>query len=329
METKRPKISVLIICYNQEILIRRAIESLLSQAAYIYEICISDDNSTDNTWNVITEYAKNFPDLFKIHRNIPNLGIFKNIEYTWKMPTGDLIYQLSGDDECGLDWLKTVSNFVIDNSLDFKNSSFCIYGDYQAIYPNGDSFISSNRHITNGHDPVGLAMRKLICSRSVCFSRNVLKRFIEVSDGRSYAVESAQDMQIQIMSDTNYYIPMVGNKYHTGIGVSVSQNRKDSDIEHLTPMEYLKKVLDTADHKLSRYDQKLYNYYNTRAHHKKNASSTEVTSFFTKVTHTCYLKALYFCSIDPSLGIYNFKLKRYLFAIFRRIPHKKPIRWYI
>ena len=73
--------------------------------------------------------------------------------------------------------------------------------------------------ISSGHDPLGLSLRKMICNRSACYSKNVLDRFIKVSDGRSYAVESAQDMQLQINSEKNYYIPFVGNVYYTRIGV--------------------------------------------------------------------------------------------------------------
>ena len=99
-----PKISVLVITYNQEDVIRRAIDSLLVQKDYIYEICVSDDCSKDRTWNILKEYSEKYPGLFVLNRNNPNIGIFENIEKTWTMPTGEIIYQLSGDDACGEGW---------------------------------------------------------------------------------------------------------------------------------------------------------------------------------------------------------------------------------
>ena len=50
-----PKISVLMITYNQEKIVRRALDSLIAQKDYLYEICINDDCSTDNTFQVIQE----------------------------------------------------------------------------------------------------------------------------------------------------------------------------------------------------------------------------------------------------------------------------------
>ena len=47
-----PKISVLVICYKQENVIRRAMDSLIAQKDYIYEICINDDKSPDKKWEI-------------------------------------------------------------------------------------------------------------------------------------------------------------------------------------------------------------------------------------------------------------------------------------
>ncbi|MBQ0090650.1 MAG: glycosyltransferase, partial [Prevotellaceae bacterium] len=59
-----PRLSVLIITYKQEELIKRAIYSLLAKKDYIYEICVSDDCSPDGTWEVLQEYDRLYPGLF-------------------------------------------------------------------------------------------------------------------------------------------------------------------------------------------------------------------------------------------------------------------------
>ena len=139
-----PKISASILAYNQEKVIGRAIESLLSQKDYIYEIIVSDDCSTDNTWNVVMEYAQKYPGLFKLNRNEKNLGIFEHIEKTWSLFSGDIVYRLAGDDECGEGWFKKVVDFITENKIDYKKEKFCIYSDHKCIYPNGDSYVFKN-----------------------------------------------------------------------------------------------------------------------------------------------------------------------------------------
>ena len=137
-----PRISVLIITYKQEKIIRRTLDSLISQRDYLYEICVSDDCSPDATWDILQDYSNKYPGLFKLNRNKENLMIFENIEKTWEMPTGDIIYQLAGDDTCGENYFQEIINFIYNNNIDYRNELFCIYGDYKCLYPNGDYFIA-------------------------------------------------------------------------------------------------------------------------------------------------------------------------------------------
>ena len=186
-----PRISVLIICYKQEELIKRAINSLLKQKDFIYEICVSDDCSPDNTWAVLKDYEAQYPGIFKLHRNDPNVGIFENIEYTWTMPSGDIVYQLSGDDECGDGWFKKIIDFIDVNHIDYMNELFCIYGDYAAVYPNGDYVVLRNNLVKKNKNLLRLSLRGLVCNRSTCYNAKLLKMFKKASQGRSQIAESS------------------------------------------------------------------------------------------------------------------------------------------
>ena len=311
-----PRISVLVITYNQENLIRRAIESLVAQKEYIYEICVSDDCSKDRTWEVLKEYSAKYPGLFVLNRNEPNVGIFENIEKTWTMPTGDLIYQLSGDDECGEGWFEKVTRFVSENNLDYEKEAFAIYSDFKCIYPNGDAFIKSNVAITSGVSPLRLSYRLIIGNRGTCYSKCVLKKFEKVSVGRSYIVESAQDRQLQMFSNSSYYIPSVGNIYYANIGVSGHMDKKD-DTDRQAVEEY---AMEFAVNHGFTINKKDYQYAKF---------STQFNTFIGNKTIFNFVKLiiLFLKSFDASIGRYNFCFKRTLFAFARRLPHSKPIEW--
>ena len=313
-----PKISVLVITYNQEDVISRAIESLLSQKEYIYEICVSDDCSKDRTWDILMNYDKKYPGLFKLNRNNPNLGIFENIEKTWTMPSGDIIYQLSGDDECGLGWFSKVIDYINKNQIDIENDAFSIYGDFKCIYPDGDSFVKRNVAVTSGISPLRLSYRLIIGNRGTCFSKNVLNRFIKVSQGRSYVAESAQDRQIQMFSKKSYYIPCVANIYYANIGVS--GHMKESDrAERQAVEEYAMQIAQKEGFSINDVDKRYAKY------------RVFFFAFLREKRLGNFLKMIWWfiISIDPELGKYNFSFKRSMFAVARRIPHKKPICWSI
>lgn len=57
-------LSVLVISHNQEVVLPRCLKSILGQKLdFKYEIIISDDFSTDSTWNIIQQYADRYPEL--------------------------------------------------------------------------------------------------------------------------------------------------------------------------------------------------------------------------------------------------------------------------
>lgn len=302
-----PKISVIVICYKQEELIKRAINSLLAQKDYIYEICVSDDCSPDRTWEVLQEYDKQYPGLFKLHRNEPNVGIFENIEYTWTMPSGDIIYQLAGDDEAGEGWFEEVVEFICSKQIDYKNELFCIYGDFKCIYPNGDSCTILNKRINSDIDVLKLATRGRIFNRSCCFSRLILKKYVSVSQGRSYMVEEAQDRQLQLYSENSYYIPHVGNIYYSRVGVSSNMSSTILN-ERSNVYSFFYNFLNHNGFKVSRKEECYFKYKDSFAKH----------NYF--VAFWFWLKSLDF-SFDDALVFY----RRVLFAVKRRLPHKQSI----
>lgn len=116
------------------------------------------------------DYKKKYPELIKPVRNNPNLGIFQNIEATWKRPSGDIIYQLSGDDECPDGWFEKVHNFITEHKIDYKNERFCIYGDYIQRNKDGTEVRYPNNLVTNTN-AIKLTIRKLLVGRGACYSK--------------------------------------------------------------------------------------------------------------------------------------------------------------
>lgn len=311
-----PRISVYIITYNQEDVIERTLSSVLSQLDYVYEICVSDDCSSDRTWEILQDYSRRYPGLFKLNRNDPNVGIFQNTERVWKMPTGDIVYDLAGDDEVCEGWFREVVRYIEENGIEYKNDFFCIYGDYKCVYPNGDSFVFHNDLSAKSNNLLKLALRGLVVNRSCCYSRKVLEQFREVSQGRSHIAEDAQDRQLQIFAKDNYYIPYVGNIYYTFIGVSSHMDeetlneRKKIRPYALSLFESWGIVLDKKDKLYSlecfpAYEQVLY---------KKNVRN---------IIRWLYLLIKSYDSTIPR----SLSLKHTLFAVVRRFPHKHSINW--
>lgn len=313
-----PKITALVITYKQEKLIKRALDSLLRQKEYLYEICVTDDCSPDNTWTVLQEYSDQYPGLFKLHRNDPNVGIFQNVEQSWTMPTGELVYQLSGDDECPDGWFKTIVEYISQNNIDYITNRVCIYGDFKCQYPNGDYFIKRNKMVTEKFDLVSLTMRGLIGNRSACYSTSIMKMYKNVSQGRSYIAEWAQEIELPYFTEKAYYIHQIGNIYYTRIGVNV---HFDNTIlkERADNFPYMKECLEVLGYKFNKKDEL---YVNLQKLRYKQIANWRFKNYL-KIQKTKY------CVKDSKYGLIRMEirsLKRKVFAILRRLPHKEPLK---
>ena len=98
MNIKSPLVSVAILTYNSSKFIAEAINSALEQDYPNFEIVISDDASTDNTIDIISGYAKNYPDKIKVLINEINAGPVNNwFKCIWACQ-GKYIVALAGDD---------------------------------------------------------------------------------------------------------------------------------------------------------------------------------------------------------------------------------------
>jgi glycosyltransferase involved in cell wall biosynthesis len=93
----QPKISVLIPVYNRAALIGRCIESARAQTHANLEIVVSDNASTDGTWDAVNRLAAADPRIRPL-RNETNLGPTRNWIRGLAECTGDFVKILWSDD---------------------------------------------------------------------------------------------------------------------------------------------------------------------------------------------------------------------------------------
>ena len=85
-------------CYNQGEFIASAIDAVLIQDYDNFEIVIGDDGSTDDSKEIIQEYARNFPNLIVPLFNNVNLGINTNFNNILQNCKGKYIAFTAADD---------------------------------------------------------------------------------------------------------------------------------------------------------------------------------------------------------------------------------------
>src|SRR3989344_927550 len=105
----KPSVSVLMSTYNGAVYLRQAINSILNQTFTDFEFIIVDDNSTDNSGEILRSY--NDPRI-RIIQNNKNIGLTKSLNKGLKEAQGKYIARMDADDVSLLDRLKEQYNFL-------------------------------------------------------------------------------------------------------------------------------------------------------------------------------------------------------------------------
>jgi glycosyltransferase involved in cell wall biosynthesis len=130
------KVSVCILCYNQEKYIEKCLVSVFEQSVgFDFEVVISDDGSTDNSRKIISEVCQRYE---HIPSNVifreENLGYFENYVNTHQHAIGELICSLDGDDYLLPEKLQKQVSFM-DSNTNFTLMAH----DMISIDENGDT----------------------------------------------------------------------------------------------------------------------------------------------------------------------------------------------
>jgi len=140
------KVSVIIPVYNTEKYLKECLDSIVNQSLEDIEIICIDDGSTDNSLEILREYAEN-DSRFKIFSQ-ENNGQGSARNYGLDVAKGEYIYFMDSDDFIELNTLSDCYNEANKNNLDFlmfqlinyDESKKSLYHDNDYDMPNvGDS----------------------------------------------------------------------------------------------------------------------------------------------------------------------------------------------
>ncbi len=116
-------VSIVVTTYNGERFLKAQLDSIIAQTYQPIEIIVVDDGSTDNTLNILNEYAAHHKNVSVI-KNEQNLGYVKNFEKGFSLAKGDYIAPCDQDDV----WLPTkidvLVNHIGDDAIAYCDSEF-------------------------------------------------------------------------------------------------------------------------------------------------------------------------------------------------------------
>ncbi len=177
-----PKISVVMSAYNRPQYAKEAIESILNQTYKDFEFIIIDDCSTDNTANVIQEYA-NKDDRIVFIKNKKNMDYNYNLRKGFEMAKGEYIARMDDDD------ISMPTRFEKQVKFMDENPDITVLGTFIEIFGNPD--VKSWITLTDS-DELAIAMNfyNPMCHPSVMIRKSFLREHnLNYSPKELYAEE--------------------------------------------------------------------------------------------------------------------------------------------
>ncbi|CAN5839727.1 N/A [soil metagenome] len=116
-------VSIIIATYNGEKFLEAQLESIIHQTYTNIEIIVLDDGSTDNTRNILDQYAGKYRNI-QLHFNTSNLGYIKNFEKGCQLASGNYISFCDQDDVWELDKTEILMQTIGDYPMVYCDDLF-------------------------------------------------------------------------------------------------------------------------------------------------------------------------------------------------------------
>lgn len=127
-------VSIIIVTYNAEKTLDKAIESIINQTYKNIECLVIDGASTDNTINIIKKYNIGYI-------SEPDRGIYDAMNKGWQNAKGKWILYLGADDE--------LINDSIESLIHISKDADIVYGECLLRFPNGKIKLRKNRALSS------------------------------------------------------------------------------------------------------------------------------------------------------------------------------------
>jgi len=127
-----PRVQVLLGTYNGGKYLKEFLESLRTQSGVKIDLLVSDDGSTDNTFEVLNSFKTSFNSFHMIDG--PRLGAAENYFHLLQHSAGDFVAFADQDDIWNIDHL-SLSIERLKNFSDSPAASFCSVSEFNSDHP--------------------------------------------------------------------------------------------------------------------------------------------------------------------------------------------------
>lgn len=210
---KKPLFSIIIPVYKCEQLLRRCLDSVLSQSFEDWELILVDDGSPDNSGVLCDSYAERDPRIKCIHKKNGGVSSARNLGL--ENALGEFVTFLDSDDYIGPTYLSSLahqSNYdLIFTGIHRVGSvDYCMFGEKEVLFPTAQLLVSE---IKNCSDEKGLSLGGLSFVACKALRRSIIEQHhIRFNENMIYGEDTM--FVYEFIQYINNAIQIKGNEYY-------------------------------------------------------------------------------------------------------------------
>lgn len=131
-----PLVTLYVLCYNRREYIRASLESAFAQDYSSLEIVISDNGSTDGTFDIVCDMVRQYRGRHEVvvNRNDENLGLIGNVRKAFSLAHGELLVMQCDDDVS----VPNRVSVMVREWMRHEKKPFVVCSSYQYMTRGGD-----------------------------------------------------------------------------------------------------------------------------------------------------------------------------------------------
>jgi glycosyltransferase involved in cell wall biosynthesis len=234
------------VVYNQEAFVKKAIESVLSQrTSFPYRLIISDDSSSDKSYEVCKEFQLEYPDKIILLKTEQNIGILSNYLNCFDYCSFRYVAILEGDDYW-IDDHKLQKQFDLlesDSSLGLVHTLYKMYFDKSERFEYLNPSVLAKTISFSGLVYNKILSQSFICSVTVVFRYDIIKSI----DFTPFLEKKCNTIDLILWLECAFHykiavVPDVTTVYRVSSN-SISNNTKFVQIEKFSKTKfYIKEI---------------------------------------------------------------------------------------
>jgi len=218
-----PLISIAVCTYNGAKYLKEQLDSLVNQTYINLEIIICDDCSSDDTVQIIRQFAIQYSNV-KYEVNATNLGYIKNFENVLRLCKGDFVTLCDQDDI----WIEDKIKLMLGA---FDEETVLLYHNSNYMNENGDKIgltLAQTSGYISGSNPYQLAFHNCVAGHAMMFKKELIEEilpFPQLMPHDHWIAFVALNLgNVQYLSKA-----LVNYRQHTHSITDILNQRKESD----------------------------------------------------------------------------------------------------